>query len=405
MAITIISSPSTWTPAYNEQYFVASGTNTAQTNHRFRCTVLCNGTQITLPINKRPDNSYVYFNPQRIVESQVSNTWNSAAYQIERANNDVRTVTVGIDEEYGSTPAIYAGASGTYYVWNGAYTSIAYKSYVYASTTSSLSLTSLTANKIYYGQRYAFLSWHRGFSSAALYYMWVYGYNSSGTLVQTLKIINNYNGYSAPTNGKIYANVSPYGLALLKSTAPGDVITQTDVSAMIPTTVAYYDVSFTTLGGVDSSASFRITVDAFCGKYDKVTLNFLNRLGGYDWFVFNKVQRASSTKKTVDYKKFPFELTSTNNYTYDLEKGDQLNFTTIITNKMTLNSNWITEAQSTWLLDLFTSPDIKYEDANGNVYSVQLTDKDYEVKKKVNDKLIMITVNLELTYEDIRQRG
>ena len=405
MAITIISSPSLHTPAYNEQYFVASGTNTAQANFSYVCNVLVDGVLTQRKISARPDNGYLYYNPQRIVEAAVLNTWNTSAYQIERANNDIKTVVVGIDEEYGTTPTTYAGASGTYYAWNAAYTAIDYKSYSYAATSSSKSLTALTANKVYSGQKYAFLYWHRGFSTTALYYMIVKCYNTSGSLIQTVTILNNYNGYSAPTNGIIYANCTSYGLELIKSTQPGDIISQTSAGALIPATTDYYDVYFTTSGGVDSSPSFRITVDSFCSKYPKVILNFLNKLGGYDWFVFNKVQRSSSSKKTLDYKRIPFELDSSNNYTYDLQKGDQFNYNTIITNKMTLNSDWVTEAQASWLLEMFMSPDIKYEDASGNVYSVQGMSKDYEIKKKVNDKLIMITIDLELTYEDIRQRG
>jgi len=107
----------------------------------------------------------------------------------------------------------------------------------------------------------------------------------------------------------------------------------------------------------------------------------------------------------MDYKKLPFKTTASYDYLYSNDLADEINYSTIITNKVQLNSNWITEAQSTQLIDLFMSPDVKYEDENGNLYAVRVSDKDYEIKTKKNDHLIQIMINLEYSYEDIRQRG
>lgn len=407
MAVTINTKPPTHTPGYNEQYFDAISTQYAQTNFRYVCNVLVDGIVTQEKISARPDNNHVFFNPQTVAEASLRGYFDSTIAQISRATNSVKAITVGIEEEYGSTPATYAGSSATYYVWNAAYSSIGYKSFSYSTSSVSKSLTTLSSNKIYYAQKNAFLSWHRGFSTAALYYMIVKAYDSSGSLIKTTQIINNFNGYAPTTaNTLIFANCSPTGLQLIKTTNPIDIISETSPGInIVPSTASYYDVYWTTLGGVDSSNNFRIYIQDFCSKYDKVNLSFLNRLGGYDWQVFNRVKRTTFSKKTQEYKKLPFELDSTNNLIYSLEKSDQYTFVTVITNKLVLNTDWLTETQSALLLDLFGSNEIKYEDENGVTYAVNIQDKDYEVKYKKNDKLIQLTVNLEYSYEDIRQRA
>ena len=103
------------------------------------------------------------------------------------------------------------------------------------------------------------------------------------------------------------------------------------------------------------------------------------------------------------FKKIPYSLNSVNKYTYDKSVNDTVVYNTVLTNKMTLNSNFINETQASWLWDLLTSPDIKLENSSGDIISVKCTNKSYETKKKVNDKIFNITIEIENSLQDTRQ--
>jgi len=69
-----------------------------------------------------------------------------------------------------------------------------------------------------------------------------------------------------------------------------------------------------------------------------------------------------------------------------------------------LNTDWITESQSTTLQDLFDSPLVWI--LSGTTYNpIIVRETTYDFKKKVNDKLFNYSIDFEYTDTKIRQRG
>lgn len=426
MAVTILTTAQAHTSAYNNQNLVASSTNSAQTNFKYVVTVQINNgyydQDITLRIPARPDNSKLYFNPQRIAEAKVKSTFSPTALDFfcpsPSLPSEFKKVTIGVDEEYGSPVSGFGGASASYFVWNGAMNAIDFSNYTYSTTTSAKDLTlspSLT-DTIHVDQKYLYKSWERGFSTRDLRYLNITALDIFGNNVQDSVIENTFYDVSNPlayVRNYVTLNCSPYGL----NNFTGTVISKTaGALPIIPAATVSYSFYFSSanppLGTISSNLNL-VYLDDFCSNYTRYVLHFLNRLGNYDSFTFNMLSRANTEKETDSYKKIPYELNGSNYYRYEEYTGDTVIYNTVLTNKMTLNSDWIDDAKSLWLLDLINSPDIKLEvpdDANvagdsSALISVKCTLKNYEPKKQVNDKLFNITIEIENSLQDVRQRG
>lgn len=411
MSVTIIGQPGTHTPAYNHQYFIFDSTNKAQTNFSYVIAVNVDGNITTLKLPPRPDNGYAYFNPQHIVESYVENKFTDTNLLVAPnfAENSIKYVTVGCTEEYGSPVSGFAGSSANYYVWNAAYNTAEFEGYLYNTTAyaKDLTLAPSYTETIHYDQKLLHKTWHRGFATGDLRFLTVAAYDSAGTLMNTSILETQY--YNIPTNYRYnlaYANISPAGLNLMKTGLPPANVAQTNALLdVVPSNTAQYIVYWTD-GSNQRSNYYYINIDTLCSKYSRYVLHFLNRLGNYDSFTFYRKSIKTSEHETKTYKKLPFELSSGGNaYVYYNHKHDEINYSTVITNKITLNTDWITDAQATWLKDLLHSPSVILEDSNGATFAVKVVPKNYEEKMKVNDKCFSLTVEVEYTYQDIRQRG
>ena len=408
MSITLIQTPNDHTPAYNHQAFWVSGSNYAQPNYKYVVTVDVDGDLTEQKIEPRPDNNYLYFNPQRIVESYVKNDYQFDIDEPTPATDSIKLVTVAISEEYGSPVSGFSASSGDYYVWNAAYQAHDFSTYSFATTTKAkhLDLMPDYTHTVHIDQKYALMTWHRGFSTQDIRELLIDCYDSAGLNIQTTVIYNQYyNTAVIDERLLITVNCSPYGLNLIETNNPSLVLSKFDpLQDIIPSTTARYELIWYTAGlGAMSSDTTYFTVSDFCSVHERYTLHFLNRLGGMTPFVFNLLSAPKSTIERKSYINTPFEYTGIYNYSNSISGKN--NYNTVITNRITLNSDWVNEDTYLALKDLFTSPLIKLEDENGNLYAVTCTMKDYQQKKRVNDKIFNVTIDVDFDYEDIRQRG
>jgi hypothetical protein len=108
-------------------------------------------------------------------------------------------------------------------------------------------------------------------------------------------------------------------------------------------------------------------------KGDQVGLNgYLMTYMGYDFYVSN-------------------QLTST----------AELVLSQDVTEKWTVNTDWISEFDASWLEDLFKSTEVYHIDSNNNILPIIVEDKSYEVKTYNRNQLFNVTMNFSYAY-DIR---
>lgn len=423
MAITVHTQPETHTPGYNHQNFEFSSTNTAQTNFTFSCAVLVDrlidyntytGDTITDEIDPRPTNSRAHYNPQRTVESHINPVFDPTILSFDYSNfGGASRVLWSVQEKYGSPPTLQGTlSSGYYYVWNSAYQTKDFASFTYSTTTAAKDLTLVPSNldTIHYNQRYLFKTWHRGFSTRNLRYLSLTCFDSTGATIQDAVLENNFYDTSTAntlvnmSRNLISLNCSPYGF----NNFTGTITSQSVAGALVPTNTASYSFYFYAAAPIISNISssvYTVNIDDFCSKgFDRYVLHFLNRLGNYDSFTFHLLSDQMSEKKTSDYKKLIYDpnISPQGYNTYD---RDINNYSTVVTNKLTLNSDWVTDAQAIWLKDLVMSPVVYIEDEDNNLYACTITDKSYKTSQKINQRLTNITLNVEYAFEDVRQRG
>ena len=131
-------------------------------------------------------------------------------------------------------------------------------------------------------------------------------------------------------------------------------------------------------------------------------MHFLNVMGGFDVFNF----KLASTKNTsIEKKRYNTMLGSfneSNEYNYAVSDRSSSVISLSNQDSITVNSDWITDAESIWLKELLTSPVVFMEQSN-NLIPVQITETRYKTSKRVNDKLFNLQITFDFGNENYRQ--
>lgn len=132
--------------------------------------------------------------------------------------------------------------------------------------------------------------------------------------------------------------------------------------------------------------------------YKPYAIHFLNQYGGFDTKLFTKVNRANVTIAKTDYGKLPYTVDADGAVTYKSINGiypeQRSTYASLFQEKMTLNTDLLTDQEYIWLRELLISPLVYLEDENG-LFPIAITDTDYESKKVVNDGLTNLAINIQ----------
>jgi hypothetical protein len=241
---------------------------------------------------------------------------------------------------------------------------------------------------------------------------WVLGYSSTGDNTGIVFKSNNGEfwfsiGTSAATSGNkiAKAKVGPKDIADTSSLA-------TVLSGSFPiigTNTTEYDYYFTTgnpsIGVTRTSEIKTIKIEDPCGKYEDVELFFLDRLGSYIPFTFNKVSR---TNKSVSRNNYYQNFGTFNGTSWGYESTDRgtTTYDMVTTERITCTSDWLTTEQVDLVDIMLRSPDVYYRNpSTGDMMAITITTSSYEKKKTVQDKLINYTITFEYSQNDRNQRG
>lgn len=145
--------------------------------------------------------------------------------------------------------------------------------------------------------------------------------------------------------------------------------------------------------GINASAAVTGYDESYCGRYG---ITYLNRRGGYDFFLFE-----GKCYKSDEYDIYKYNKTY-DNTTNGFGSNRYMN---IITPKWTLNSGWLNDEESykfakhvvgsnqVWLQDLET----------GKTCPVVITDTQTEYKTFSNNKMINYTLTVVKSQEEFRK--
>lgn len=391
MSIVVVSTPAVYSPVYNGLYFVATSDNIAEPSFSFLFDIYIDGGLYTRHrIAPRPTDGYGVFNAGNIIETLVTQDaltdldtdfiTNELAYQ---------KFLIKIGEEYEVSGVLVPdpdlATTSSVYAFNGALDFIELVSFDHTdyllSDSAKLFLTNSGQVDVMLGER----NWLYSMNATPANYTRrvIKTYSAAGALLNTFTSTNTFDDNAEDDEKFIRTSVGPF-----------HVIQQHGATAL--DNVSYYTVQATTTGGTAISELKRFNIVDGCNRYEHIRVHFLNKLGAFDSFTFVKVSRRSSEINRKTYMRSRNETIAT------IDRFKTVSNTTI-KDKISVNSDWITEDQSLWLEELVTSPVI-FQEIDNMLIPILCTNNQVSRRKTEVDKLFNLALDFEYTYENNRQR-
>jgi len=387
MAITIISTPNQFMAAYNQVAYTVSSNNTSQPNFNFIVDVNeTSGTNNPLARLKypvQPSSAQLQFDIGSVLKNYVS-------YDFENAT------AARIAPNTNSRLKYYCDFRELYDV-----SGIPTLSGVLASdpTTPSSSSFKMASNAIFDFEDFTPTAYANcdvsgfGFLNANLTENEKIGLNQN-------RILTFFDPNRIVTRIRITAN----GIGAITSTPTltaneylfninaGKYLFDLSGAITEPTTILIQALAS---GVVIATKSFTAPID--CSQYETVRLHWLNKLGGFDAFNFQK-----NSSKEIDIERKQFKAPLPIGYS----KSDRLkqNYNTTITDVININSDWVSDEVSAMLEELATSPIVYLERSATDFIAVNIVNRNYETKTYMTDrKLFNVSFDIEYTYNRYRQ--
>ena len=403
MAITIQSSPTSPTPAYNENWVVATSNNTTQPNFYYTI-VLTDVTNSyvfdTIKIKPDPNNKLV-MDLQAYVQLLMVNYIPVNLYGWQKCTNATRKFRFNVGETYDvlGTPTYFAGTNTDYIAWNAGVDKQFIAPYspnyfCYDSSIPNLVYLTILPSKTYIDRSqylYALCQENVG----ELNKIDVLTYNAAGSLLGNYTIDRPDAGTGLYSDNYVAIDVGYKGL--LGITAPF-VTVNSGSYPIITSNVASYVIK----NGDTNDVIKNITIE--CNpKFEVYTLHYLKANGSYETLHCNLAATLSSSKTTTSFRKSGWSLIS-NVMTLDPALNTEKIQSVTIQDKLQLNSDWLTDAEFALHKDLFTSTDVRLDIGSLTTYKgVKVTQTSYTTKN--TDRLRNYQIDLDYTHQNFRQRG
>lgn len=399
MAITIESSPATYSSMHDDLWFVASSTNVGQTSFKFIYDIYINNAQVSrTKIYPSPsaEGSYGVYNSSPVVRAYVTNYFEPSGNSILVSSNDKIKVdyTIKIGEEYNTA----SGSISNYNLASGALNAYNYYPPLFADIFFTNNNTPLVLSNYYdnlllenftddwiterdnenitieYGDNF-YATYLK--ITAGSYQTFVDVVNNSGSVVST-----------ASANITLSGEMNLFNLQAAH-------INDWAGSTLIDENTYGYNVYLKL--GVAESRKLKFVQKCY-PKYRQYNLHFLNRLGGWDTMKFALVNKRSSEFQRASYRRNDWQLsgnTMTNIDVYNKYNETTLNYAIQHKDKYKLISDWVSQQDYEWLAQLVASS-ICYMEYQGAYFPVVISDTNYEYKLEISDKLFNFEIEIEV---------
>ena len=171
---------------------------------------------------------------------------------------------------------------------------------------------------------------------------------------------------------------------------PTVVETMHRINIALPAATADYTV---VLGGVTYQVKLICT-----GNYKNYLMHFLNKWGGWETMLFEKVSRKKLQVERKSWQQLPYRVDSSGVMTIasgSVMHSQKSTFGVQFTEKLKISTDWLSDGEYRWLAQLVCSP-FKYLDDAGTLYPVGVENSEYEFKEGIVDQLQNLSVDIEL---------
>jgi hypothetical protein len=198
-------------------------------------------------------------------------------------------------------------------------------------------------------------------------------------------------------------NVGPYDIANATTSGTG-ITVSSGALPIIDADTTSYTVKTLNSSLVDNSIEFTFNMVERCSKYENYKLLFLDRIGSYISLNFNLVSKKNRSVKRETYRKRIGHYTTTKGkYMPELDGRSLRTIDTTLDDKFTINSDWLSEAESDMVLELLQSPEVFHIDESGNTRAIQILTNSIQEKTRRNDYLINYKFDFEYSNKDNTQ--
>ena len=430
MAVTIEQYPNEKViPAYKDTIIVLKDLYaSALTSYRYILNITIPAEETTIKLKAIPNNEGVgIFNVSSVLQDYINTdkadvaSSTTAIHKIGKysrnKNNLIGVVFTaqaefdlgsGIETQYIATTV---GNTSGYRFWNGCSEHVNgltfdYTPYILDGTSKKL-LTGLAPTikrKVRLGD-YGTVAFFRGIftdmdgtaNSSDVDQFRVRFYDSSDTLLSSTTVTNStanggtaVNNSQPTTKGLLYFGAYPKNL--------------TDGGLTIPATTAYYTVFAENSTGTDISDTYTFEVETDdCKGFETIRLAWLNRLGAWDYYNFTKKSTRSTNIKRSPFKS-NYGTWQGETFSYGTFEGGVNSYSVTPTETIEANTNFISEAEAAALEELFTSPQVYMQNANGDFEQVAITETNYLKQTTANDMLKQYVIGLQKSHTKRVQR-
>jgi hypothetical protein len=238
-------------------------------------------------------------------------------------------------------------------------------------------------------------------------YLSVVLYDDTGSQLGSTIVIN-ATGFGGFNNGAFYNwNSSGKSQLFYFGFFPANLRNWSSAFQGYLSNISYYTVTAIDSGDEAITKTYRVNI--LCPNlkgYKPIRLGWLNQWGAWDYYTFNmKSTRSIQTKGTT------YQQQSRNwnapLYRIDSFKGGKKTLRVNATEKITMNTDFVSQEESAWFEELINSPEVYIiegyqNDAtnsalNNYVTPVRLTTSSYTTKTVANDKVMQYTFEVEKT--------
>ena len=389
MSISVLSgSPQSATPVYNKMIFKVSGSLTSATNYRYVCDVK-NGAGTTtlarLKCDKLPTTNYGFFDVQKVVETLMAPTVPTLA-QVGFADHAgfYSGYRLTFMEEYGNTPVVQTGTttnvSGVLAFagnleqleladWSG-------NTYFSAFITDGVSraLTTPTTRTVY-STDYGFLCM-----------------GQSGTPFDRVQVTYPTRAFTVALPGSVSGSIARFGAGPmnLKALTSAQCSDSQAGSVGFPTAEgSSYTLAFEDSFAGNFSVYYTYNIGP-CERFNSIPVHFVNKYGGIDSYTFTMKnrKRANVEREVYGYNSDVYATT-----TYNKMWAGSFDYV------YALNSDWLTDAESEWLIEMVRSGQVWLE-LDGQLVEAVVNANQYQFVTRRNDRLTQLQIEVAVAYDN-----
>jgi hypothetical protein len=178
----------------------------------------------------------------------------------------------------------------------------------------------------------------------------------------------------------------------------------TNNGGTIPAAATYYTVQAENSGSAISALYRFDIVGDDCKGYETIRLAYLNRLGAYDYYNFNKRSTRTTAVQKNTFKKAYGDYQG-ERYSYGVYQGGTNNYGVTANETIEANTDFISEEEAAALEELFTSPSVFMQNTSGNFEPIVITESEYTKQTSANDRIIQYTIGLHKAHNKRIQRN